>query len=94
MKNGRHFGTAPDAFRRGVFWQIAIFSILASVLIAGSASSLLVQNADAANTLVISAVALDGRVLNMWTTVSSGGFVVRSGLHHLPLQEPPAQRTA
>jgi|GEM_PF-6091735 len=73
MKNGRYFGTTPDASRKGVFWRIAIFSILASLLIAGTASSLLVQNAYAANTLVINAVALDGRALNMCTTISSGG---------------------
>jgi hypothetical protein len=80
MKKGRYFGTTPDVSRKGVFWRIAIFSILASMLIAGTASSLLVQNAYAANTLVINAVALDGRALNMWTTISSGGSVVRSGL--------------
>ena len=83
MKKGRYFGTTPDVSRKGVFWRIAIFSILASVLIAGSASNLFVKNAYAANTLVINAVALDGRPLNMWTTISSGGSVVRSGLSPL-----------
>ena len=80
MKKNRYFQTMPNVSRKDIFWRIIVFSVLASMLVAGTASNVFVQNAYAANTLVINAVATDGRVLNMWTTISSGGSVVKSGL--------------
>jgi hypothetical protein len=59
---------------------IALFSILAIVLIAGTGSvGNFVQNAYAANTLTINGYALDGRPLNMWIVIQQNGATVKTG---------------
>jgi len=78
MTRSYHFGTRTRLLSAGVR-RVTAFSILATILIIGTASNILVQNAYAANTLTVNGVSLDGRTLNMWVTLSSGGATVKTG---------------
>src|ERR1051325_2012029 len=60
--------------------RITVFSLLASMLIAGTGMiSSFTQNAYAASTLTVKGFALDGRPLSMWIVISSAGTTVKTG---------------
>jgi hypothetical protein len=77
MARSYHFGTRTGLLSAGLR-KAAAFSILATILIIGTASNIPAQNAYAANTLTVNGVSLDGRTLNMWVTLSSGGATVKT----------------
>ena len=64
--------------RKSAIWRMAAFALLALMLAAGAAGAH-VQNAFAANTLIINGLSLDGKPLSMWIAISSAGTQVKSG---------------
>jgi hypothetical protein len=79
MGKNRRYGTLDDLFHDKRILKIVAFSLLASMLLAGAAAVVLPQNAFAANTLTVKGTSLDGKSLNMWTTISTGGSTAKSG---------------
>jgi hypothetical protein len=57
--------------------KIVAFLLLALRLLAGTAAVVLTQKAFAANTLTVRGIPLDGKSLNMWTTISTNGSTAK-----------------